>query len=269
MKVRDRLHEDLQEVTTAPARPEPADPTGVYKQLHKILRGRGSRGQARSMAKLAAIEGFKLFVGTTFDLLLSRAVEAASPRRESRGATRRQQSAPAPAPTFRRSSPNSSFPFVYGYSAQSSRTGTSSWWDDDVFRFLLRLDQQLPQLPRLLEALQGSHLLVLGLRFDHWLLRFFVQVREAAAALRPLGQRSCTCSSSSSRRSETASSCTSSRLTKKIHVRTRGSIAFISELHARWRRKHPAARGDPYLPRQGADGSGMARAAASSSATRS
>ena len=26
-------------------------------------------------------------------------------------------------------------------------------WDDDMFRFLLRLDQQIPLLPKLLEAL--------------------------------------------------------------------------------------------------------------------
>src|SRR5208337_3776387 len=49
-------------------------------------------------------------------------------------------------------------------------------WDDDMFRFLLRLDQQLPQLPKLSEALQKSHFLVLGLSFADWLLRFFVQV---------------------------------------------------------------------------------------------
>ena len=49
-------------------------------------------------------------------------------------------------------------------------------WDDDMFRFLLRLDQQIPLLPKLLEALQKSHFLVLGLSFADWLLRFFVQV---------------------------------------------------------------------------------------------
>ena len=45
-----------------------------------------------------------------------------------------------------------------------------------MFRFLLRLDQQLPMLPKLTEALQKSHFLVLGLSLADWLLRFFVQV---------------------------------------------------------------------------------------------
>ena len=49
-------------------------------------------------------------------------------------------------------------------------------WDDDILYFLLKLDQQLPALPKLSEALQKSHFLVLGLSFSDWLLRFFVQV---------------------------------------------------------------------------------------------
>jgi hypothetical protein len=41
---------------------------------------------------------------------------------------------------------------------------------------LLRIDEMLPQLLYLNEAIQGRHLLVLGLSFANRLLRFFVQV---------------------------------------------------------------------------------------------
>ena len=66
--------------------------------------------------------------------------------------------------------------FVYQILGRAQPYRDFAIWDDDMFRFLLRLDQQLPSLPNLSEALQKSHFLVLGLSFADWLLRFFVQV---------------------------------------------------------------------------------------------
>src|SRR5262245_3202810 len=68
---------DLQDVVDAQrARDQRVD--HIYKGLHKILEDPDLRPGA-TIAALAAIEGFKLFISTTFDPLLPRAVEAVAP----------------------------------------------------------------------------------------------------------------------------------------------------------------------------------------------
>ena len=201
-----------------------------------------------TLAALAAIEGFQLFISTTFDPLLPRAVESVSPGgkpEERRGASSLREACPdLPLELSNMQKPDQRF--VYQILGRAKAYRDFVVWDDDIFRFLLRLDQQLPLLPKLSEALHKSHFLVLGLSFADWLLRFFVHVIKH----QPL--------------SELASSelfvfeklepaerdkvvVYFSRLTKQIRVLPTDPIDFISELYSRWRKKHPAPVGDPYL----------------------
>src|SRR5690349_13604360 len=73
----DKSPRDLQEVVDAQRRRElPVD--RIYRRLHKIVDDPNLR-PGPTLAALSAIEGFQLFISTTFDPLLSRAVESASP----------------------------------------------------------------------------------------------------------------------------------------------------------------------------------------------
>jgi len=217
----------------------------IYKHLHKMVEEDPNLWPGTTLAALAAIEGFRLLISTTFDPLLSRAVESASPGgkpEERRGAS----SLRAACPDLPQELAILERPFVYRILGRAQPYRDFAVWDDDVFRFLLRLDQQLPLLPKLSEALQKSHLLVLGLRFDHWLLRFFVQVVKH----QPLSELASTElfvfeNLDSSERDKVV--VYFGRLTKLIHVFPTDPIEFIAELHKRWRRKHPAPVGDPYL----------------------
>ncbi|MGZ5023977.1 MAG: hypothetical protein ACXWBS_03845, partial [Chthoniobacterales bacterium] len=68
---------DLQEVIDAQrAQEQPVE--RIYKRLHKLVEDPDLRPGV-TLAALAEIEGFQLFISTTFDLLLPRAVESASP----------------------------------------------------------------------------------------------------------------------------------------------------------------------------------------------
>src|SRR4051812_23748703 len=62
---------DLQEIVDAQrAQSQPVD--RIYKRLHKIVKDPDLRPGA-TLAALAAIDGFQLFISTTFDPLLPRA----------------------------------------------------------------------------------------------------------------------------------------------------------------------------------------------------
>jgi TIR domain/SIR2-like domain len=237
---------DLQEIVDAQrATGERLD--RVYKHLYDIVKDPNLRPGA-TLARLAAIEGFQLFISTTFDYLLPRAVESASaggkPEERQGAATLRGACPDLPLELADMQKPEQRF--VYQILGRARPDRDFVVWDDDMFRFLLRLHQQLPQLPKLSEALHKSHFLVLGLSFADWLLRFFVQVVKD----KPL--------------SELADSelfifeklepverdkvvIYFSRLTKQICILPTDPRDFIKELFARWRAKNPAPKDDPYL----------------------
>lgn len=237
---------DLQEVVDAQrATGERLD--RVYKHLYDIVKDPDLRPGA-TLTKLAAIEGFQLFISTTFDFLLPRAVESASAGgkpEERQGAVSLRGACPdLPLELADMQKPEQRF--VYQILGRARPDRDFVVWDDDMFRFLLRLHQQLPQLPKLSDALHISHFLVLGLSFADWLLRFFVQVVKD----KPL--------------SELADSelfifekldpverdkvvIYFSRLTKHICILPTDPRDFIAQLFDRWRQKHPSPAGDPYL----------------------
>jgi hypothetical protein len=237
---------DLQEVVDA-QRGKGQRVERIYRQLHKIVEDPGLRPGA-TLAALGAIEGFHLFISTTFDPLLARAVESASPGgkpEERRGASSLTSPCPdLPLELAKMQKPQQRFVYQILGCAQPYRDFVV--WDDDVFRFLLRLDQQLPLLFKLSEALQKSHFLVLGLSFADWLLRFFVQVVKH----QPLSELAGTEPFIFEKLEPTERDKVViyfSRLTKQIRVFPADPLDFIGQLFDRWRQKHPAPAGDDYL----------------------
>src|SRR5262249_21987868 len=135
---------DLQEVADAQrARGQPVE--RIYRHLHRIVEDPDLRPGA-TLAALGAIEKFRLFISTTFDPLLARAVESASPGgkpEERRGASSLRDACPdLPLELANMQKPEQRF--VYRILGRAQPYRDFVVWDDDVFRFLLRLDQQLP-----------------------------------------------------------------------------------------------------------------------------
>jgi hypothetical protein len=233
---------DLQAVVDAQrAQGRPVD--RIYKRLYKLVNDPDLR-PGRSLSSLAAIEGFQLFISTTFDPLLPRAVESASPggRPEERlgAATLRGACPDLPQELARLTRP-----FVYQILGRAEPVRDFVVWDDDMFHFLLRLNHQLPLLPRICEALQKSHFLVLGLSFADWLLRFFVQVVKQQRLSELAGTELLVFERlEPSERDRVV--VYFSRLTKQIRVLPTDPLEFITELHDRWRQKHPARSQDAF-----------------------
>jgi hypothetical protein len=239
---------DLQEIVDAQrAKDRPIE--RIYRRLSRILEDPDLR-PGTTLAALAAIEGFKLFISTTFDPLLPRAVESVSPGgkpyERRLASSLKQPCDDLPLELANMQKPEERYVYQILGRAQNKPYRDFVVWDDDMFRFLLRLHEQLPSLLKLSEALQKSHFLVLGLSFADWLLRFFVQVvkhqplSELASSELYVFERL-----DPAERDKVV--VYFSRLTKQIRVFPTDPIEFISELYGRWRKKHPAPVGDPYL----------------------
>src|SRR5207253_9332423 len=124
-------------------------------------------------------------------------------------------------------------PFVYQLLGRAEPFRDFVLWDDDMLHFLLRIDQQLPLLPKLSEALQKSHFLVLGLSFADWLLRFFVQVIKRQR-LSELAGSELFIFEKLEPADRDKVVIYFSRLTKHIRILPTDPLEFVAELHDRW-----------------------------------
>jgi hypothetical protein len=243
----ERPPRDFQEVVDAQrAKRQPIE--RIYRHLYKIVENPDLRPGA-TLAALAAIEGFQLFISTTFDSLLSRAVESASPGgrpEDRRGAISLRSHCPdLPLELMNMQWPGQRYVYqILGRAQPYYRDFVV--WDDDVLSFLLHLYQKLPTLPKLSEALQKSHFLVLGLSFADWLLRFFIQVVKHQP-LSELADSDVFVFERLDPAERHKAVIYFNRLTERIRVFPIDPIDFIAELHRRWRSKHRAPVADPYL----------------------
>ena len=232
----------LQEVVDAQrAAGQPVD--RIYKRLYKIVKESDLRPGA-SLTALAAIEGFQLFISTTFDPLLARAVESVWPGgkpEQRRGAATLRGACP----DLPQELAKIEHRFVYQILGRAEPVRDFVVWDDDMLHFLLRLNQQLPELPRLSEALQKSHFLVLGLSFSDWLLRFFVQVVKQQRLSELAGSELFIFEKLDPGERDKVV-VYFGRLTKHIRVLPTDPLEFITDLHDRWRKKHPSVGRDPF-----------------------
>jgi hypothetical protein len=242
----DQPARDLQEVVDA-QRAKGLPVERICRRLHKIVEDPDLRPGA-TLAALAGIEGFHLFISTTFDALLARAVESASPggKPEERRAASTLRGACPDLPRELAEMQKPEHRFVYQILGRATPTRDFVLWDDDLLHFLLRLDQQLPDLPKLSVALQKSHFLVLGLSLADWLLRFFVQVVKRQRLSELVGGELFIFEKLEPADRDKVV-IYFSRLTKLIRILPIDPLDFIAELHDRWRKKHPASVRDPYV----------------------
>lgn len=241
----DKPPRDLQEVVDA-QRAKGLPLERICRRLHNIVEDPDLRPGA-TLATLADIEGFQLFISTTFDPLLARAVESASPggKPEERRAATTLRGACPDLPRELAEMQKPEHRFVYQILGRATPARDFVLWDDDLLHFLLRLDQQLPDLPKLSEALQKSHFLVLGLSLADWLMRFFVQVVKRQR-LSELAGSELFIFEKLEPADRDKVVIYFSRLTKHIRILPTDPLEFVAELHDRWRKKHPAPVREPY-----------------------
>ncbi len=201
-----------------------------------------------TLYRLASIKDFQLFLTTSFDPLLARAVEVAQP-------------AARPADWVRAISFRDGFrdlpaipgdlPYacVYHLLGKIRKAPDCALWDDEILAFLRELDQYLRKAGNLSAALHDSHLLFLGMSFDNWLLRFLVHILKGKH-LSELDRDQLYFSESYEAAERDNVVVYFSRLTQQFRVLPIHPHEFIAELARRWRANHPQTPEDATLMKQ-------------------
>jgi hypothetical protein len=219
----------------------------VHLYVFNLLTGSGVHPGV-TLYRLASVKDFQLFLTTSFDPLLARAVEVAQPAARPSDWVR--------ATSFRdgfRDLPSSfgELPFacVYHLLGKIRKAPDCALWDDETLAFLRELDQHLRGPGNLSAALHDSHLLFLGLSLDNWLMRFLIQVVKGKH-LSELDRDQLYLSENQGTDERDQVVVFFSRLTHQLRIIPLPPREFIAELAQRWRDRNPQNPDDIALMKQ-------------------
>lgn len=171
----DAASESLSEACTRVAR-EAGSQTRAYRLVHESVRQfRDTIEVPDTLRRLASVRDFSLFVTTTFDDLLERAIQSERGDCLSLAHSIRRAGAVEDLP----SGPitHQSVPVVYHLFGRSESIPSFAVTDEDVLEFLSSL--HAPGRPaRLFDCLRERCLLLLGCRYPDWLMRVLLRLMK-------------------------------------------------------------------------------------------
>jgi hypothetical protein len=207
----------------------------IYPALKSIAADTAAAPLPAPLLQLAAILPLRLFVSTTFDSMLARALDQVR-----FGGTSRTQVlsySPSEVQDLPPDGLKNGVPIVYHLFGKVSATPTYAVTQEDVVEFFHALQSDTRRPPLLFDELNRASLLIIGSSFNGWLARFFMRMARRNRL------------SSGGRTDYVADSGISSdpglvlflrhfsRGTKVY--RTGNASEFVQELHARWIERHP------------------------------
>lgn len=206
----------------------------IYSHLKTIL-DEGTLPLPDTLLELAEITDFELFVATTFDSLLVRALERVR-KEEIHSFTYSPEKALEDLPS--KADGRRFVPAVYQLLGKASLVPDYAVTEEDRLEFLHALQSQ-HHPANLFDVLRENYLLLLGCRFPDWLARFFVRTirRRRLLTARDIGEL--VVDDSVQRDRDLV-------LFLKHHaieVYPSGAVAgFVHELHRRWRATLPGPK---------------------------
>lgn len=214
----------------------------VYSRLHRILR-EPTLTPGKALRDLAAVEGFRLFLTTTFDPLLGRALDAV--RHDGRPATTTLGFFPGAAhkdlPCRAAELPGATVYHLLGRASVAA--GEFVAWEEDLLDFLIELPRHLStDAMRNLSADLRSHaILAIGLSFSDWISRLLLRI----ARQEPLSRVSLHSWLAEGPPDTVARSMVLffGGVSKSIQVVECLPSDFAAELARRWRERHPRTAG--------------------------
>jgi TIR domain/SIR2-like domain len=212
----------------------------IYTRLHRILRDECPT-PGSTLRELASISAFNLFLSTTFDPLLENAINAE--RYGGKTLTERRSFFPEAAekdlPARKAAITRATVFHLLGYVSPSPEYVV---WEEDALEFVCALHQYLPVMEKLARDLKEHGLLILGLNFSDWLVRFFLRIAKQSRL-----------SESRSNTEVLAVGATGAvpesmvlffgGVSRNIQVVAADPAEFVAELGRRWREKHPPSEG--------------------------
>jgi hypothetical protein len=208
----------------------------AYTRLRSILRENEFEPPA-VLRQLAQITDFDLFVTTTFDPLLEKAINAerygGQPGSEVIAyAPNRVADLPAERNQLTRT-------VIYHMLGRLSASPTYVVSDEDMLEFICALQSEHLTPEKLFHELEHNHLLLIGSDFSNWLARLFLRMakRKRLSDPRDVGE---VLADDHTLKDERLVA-----FLQQVSVRTRvygGAEAFVAELHARWMKRNGGSR---------------------------
>ncbi len=197
-----------------------------------------------ALLQLAQITDFDLFVTTTFDPLLEKAVNraryAGQPSSEVIAyAPNRVADLPAERGQLQRT-------VVYHLLGRLSASPTYVLSDEDLLEFICALQSEHLTPEKLFHELEHNHLLLIGSDFSNWLARLFLRMAKRHRLSDPREVTEVLADDHTLKDARLVA------FLQQVSMRTRvygGAEAFVAELHARWmQRQIPAAASTTAAP---------------------
>jgi TIR domain/SIR2-like domain len=211
----------------------------AYTRLRSIMREVDFEPPL-ALRQLAQITDFDLFVTTTFDPLLEKAVNAERYGGQTTAeviayAPNRVADLPAERGQLSRT-------VVYHMLGRLSASPTYVVSDEDMLEFICALQSEHLTPEKLFHELEHNHLLLIGSDFSNWLARLFLRMakRKRLSDPRDVGE---VLADDHTMKDERLVA-----FLQQVSVRTRvygGAEAFVAELHARWTKRQGGAAAGP------------------------
>jgi hypothetical protein len=217
----------------------------VYSRLQRLLRDEAPT-PGSALRDLASISGFNFFLTTTFDSLLENALNAE--RYGGKPVTERLSFFPEAAskdlPARKAGLTRAT---VYHLLGEVSPSPEYVVWEEDTLEFICALHQHLPVMEKLARDLKENGLLVLGLNFSDWLVRFFLRITKQGRLSESRANTEVLAVAPDQPASENMVMFFGG-VSRNIHVVPCDPAVFIAELARRWREKHPPADAGEFTP---------------------
>jgi hypothetical protein len=199
-----------------------------------------------ALRKLARIEGFKLYVTTTFDDLLQRAIDEerfqGQPRTQAFAyQPERVQDIPSPVNML-------TVPAVYYLLGRLSATQDFVVTEEDTLEFVhsLQLENRRPNL--LLDEMRSHSLLLIGSGYSDWLMRFFLRIAKRERLLLAGASSPARIVVDARARDDASLAEFVRHFSGQTKVFTGGALEFIDELSARWEEQRETVQERGWTP---------------------
>lgn len=210
------------------------EPNVLYTRLSRILRDEcPPPGQA--LLDLASVTAFNLFLTTTFDPLMQQALDLVRYNGESRTSVYAfaPEAEGTDLPALRQDLPGSN---VYHLLGKVSSIPDYAIWEEDMLEFIFALNKNMPKY--LGWDLKKHGLLLLGLNFSDWPVRFFLRAAKQEQLSQLKVHRAYLADSGGESVSDSMVLFFGA-VSRNIHVMREDPVAFCAELARRWRARHP------------------------------
>ena len=216
---------------------EGGKPNEPYLRTHQILH-KEIPSPGPTVRALASIASFKLYISATFDPLLEQSIDLErfdGAGRTSVGAFSPEAGESADIPARMR---DLSAPHVHHILGRVSTKVDYVLWEEDALEFICALQQRLDKLNHLAQDLRERSLLLLGLSYSDWLVRFFLRTAKQKRLSRLDGELQYMAEGPRDSL-DPGMVLYFDRLTKHISLIPASPAAFIVELATRWRARNP------------------------------